>query len=351
MLYYLLVAVVAIFIFGIVVFLHELGHFATAKHCGIKVNEFAIGMGPTIFKLVKGETTYAIRLLPIGGFVSMEGEDADSPDERSFQRAPVYKRLIVILAGVFMNFVLGFTVLAILTATGDAMASRTVALVTDTSTGIEVGDTIIKVNGRHCFIVSDLFYEFARTQNGTFDLTVKRNGETVQLHNINFGTVIATDENGEVIYENGEPYEYLDIGFKVLPIEKNIFTVMQQAFYTTISYARLIALSFADLLMGRVAINQLSGPVGIVSEIGKAVSVGWSSVFSMLALISINLGVLNLLPFPALDGGRAVLLLIEAVRRKPLPRKYEAAINLAGLALLMCLMLVVSFNDIFKLFT
>ena len=347
-----LMIIVAILVFGVVIFVHELGHFLVAKKSGIKVNEFALGMGPALFSFTRGETKYALRLFPIGGFVSMEGEDEDSSDPRSYMNAPVYKRLLVILAGALMNLILGFLVLVILTASGGPMASRTVSRVYDESTGLQVGDTILKINGRTCFTMNDMMYEFARTQNGQFDLLVRRDGNKVQLTNVEFPVVEAVDEEtGEPVLDEttGQPYTYLDVSFAVLPLEKNVFTVMQQAFYTTLSYARLIYLTFFDLIFGRVAVNNLSGPVGIVEQIGKAVAIGWRSVLQLLALITVNLGVVNMLPLPALDGGKMLLLIVEGIRRKPLNRRFEIAVNMAGFVLLMGLMALVTVNDIARL--
>ncbi len=347
-----LMIVAGILVFGTVIFVHELGHFLVAKKSGIKVNEFAMGMGPVLFRFQKGETQYALRLFPIGGFVSMEGEDEDSDEPRSFTRAPVYKRMLVIIAGAFMNMVLGFLVLVLLVASGGAMASRTVAEVSDPATGLQVGDTILKINGRSCFTMSDILYEFARTQNGTFDLQVRRDGKKVELREVQFPVAEAVDEGtGETVVDEttGKPYTYLDISFKVLPLAKNPWTVVQQAFFTTLSYTRLIYLTFFDLILGRVPINNLSGPVGIVEQIGKAAIIGWRNVLQLLALISVNLGVMNMLPLPALDGGKALLLAVEGIRRKPLNRRFEIAVNTAGFVLLMGLMVLVTFNDILRL--
>lgn len=403
---FVLMIVVAAFVFGAVIFVHELGHFAVAKWSGIKVNEFAMGMGPTIYKVKKGETTYALRLLPIGGFVSMEGEDEESQDERSYQQAKVWRRFLVIIAGAVMNIVLGFfaclllvslgaglelptaalialivmgvlavavIILAVLKKLGakkaalitaglalaafftltsfggrGMLASRTIAVFEEgastEATGLQVGDTITKVNGRTAFIYSDLLYEFARTQNGTVNLTVKRDGQDVELKGVVFQTQEVADE------DTGETYTTMTRDFKVKGIEKNFFTLTREAANTTISFARLVYLGLFDLITGNAAVNQLTGPVGIVSEIGKAVSYGWQSVAQILALISVNLGVVNMLPLPALDGSKALLLIVEGIRRKPLNPKYEIAINATGFVLLMLLMLLVSFNDIRRLF-
>ncbi|MDL2253427.1 site-2 protease family protein [Ruminococcaceae bacterium OttesenSCG-928-I18] len=347
-----LMILVAVLVFGAVIFIHELGHFLFAKKSHIKVNEFALGMGPTLFSFKKGETKYALRVLPIGGFVSMEGEDGESEEPRSFQRAPVRRRLLVIAGGALMNFVLGFLALCLLIATGGPIASKTVSRVSDEGTGLQVGDIFLEINGRHAFIMNDMSYEFARTQNGTFDLLVRRDGEKVHLTDVSFPVVEAVDEQtGEPIIDEttGEPYTYMDVGFAVLPVEKNFFTVVREAFLTTLSYGRLIYLTLFDLIVGRVPINQLSGPVGIVDQIGKAIAIGWRSVVQLLALISINLGIMNLLPLPALDGGKLLLLAVEGVRRKPIAPKYEVAINMAGFAMLMGLMVFVTFNDITRL--
>lgn len=342
----------AVLVFGAVIFFHELGHFIAAKSSGIKVNEFALGMGPTLFKIVRGETTYALRLLPIGGFVSMEGEDEESSDEHSFQRVPIWRRVIVTIAGAFMNVVLCLVLLILLVSTGSPYwAGREIALVENESLGLQVGDVITHINGRRAFTFSDLDYEFLRTQNGTFDITVKRDGEKVVLEDVAFDTEVLYEEDGSPVMNEatGEPFEMLVFGFKVYRVDKSVGTVLQESFNTTLSYSRLIYLSLFDLVTGRTPINQLSGPVGIVSEISRAVAVGWRPLANLMALISINLAVVNMLPLPALDGGRTLLLIVEAIRRKPIPQKYEAIINVAGFALLMCLMLVISFNDIRRL--
>lgn len=333
----------ALFVFGLVVFVHELGHFVTAKMSGIKVNEFAIGMGPTLFHFGKGETKYALRLFPIGGFVSMEGEDEESNDERSYTRAPLKNRILVIIAGGVMNLILGFVILTILVSNEHAITSRTVAeFLPNASTqasGLQVGDEIVGVNGRRCFIANDLIYEFLRTQNGIADLEVIRSGQRITLDNVKFDTQPTEDENLKTIV----------IDFRVLPIEKTPITVVKEAGLWTCSLARMVFLSVMDLITGRVAVNTLAGPVGVVSVISDAVSYGWDSLAMVMALITINLGVFNLLPVPALDGGKLFLLLVEAIRRKPIPEKYEIFINSAGFVLLMGLMAFATFNDIAKL--
>ena len=334
---------VSILVFGSVIFIHELGHFATAKFCGIKVNEFSIGMGPALLRHQRGETLYALRLLPIGGYVSTEGEHEASEDERSFSKAKVWKRFLVVAAGAVMNMLLGFIVLVFLVSQQSAITSRTVSQFAENAasqaSGLQIGDEILAVNGRRCFIADDLVYELARTQDATASMTVLRDGEKVELE-VQFDTQELEDGLVGMI-----------IDFKVLPIEKTPLNVVKEAALWTCSLARMIFLSLVDLVTGRVAINNLTGPVGIVSVISEAASIGWEPILLILAMITINLGIFNLIPFPALDGGKLVLLLVEGIRRKALPEKYEIYINLAGFAVLIGLMLFVTYNDIARLIT
>lgn len=340
---FLLTIVISVLVFSAVIVIHELGHFLTAKISGIRVNEFSLGMGPQLLHFQKGETTYSIRLLPVGGYVSMEGEDEASEDPRSFQRAPVSRRILVTVAGAVMNLLLGFVVLLVVVCMQDSILSRTVGgFYPDAVTqqqGLQVGDTILAVNGRRCFIANDVSYEFARTQNNTADLTVLRDGKEVQLKGIQFDT--RTDDNGGT---------YMVIDFMVYPVEKTVGNVLSEAARWTLSFARMVALSIGDLVTGRVAVNNLSGPVGIVQAIGEATSYGVQSLLLLLGLITVNLGVFNLLPVPALDGGRLVFLLLEAIRRRPVAQKYEIAVNVAGFVFLIGLMCFATFNDITRLF-
>ncbi|MBE6886973.1 MAG: RIP metalloprotease RseP [Ruminococcaceae bacterium] len=329
-------------VFGSVIFIHEFGHFAVAKLSGIKVNEFSMGMGPRLFGFKKGETDYSLRALPIGGFVAMEGEDEESDAEGAFNRAPVQNRIAVVVAGAVMNLVLGFVVLVFLTSQQTAITSRTISMfhegaVTQQS-GLQVDDEIIAVNGRRCYIANDIIYEFARTQNGEADLTVRRNGEVVKLDNVQFETY--TDEND---------IKQLVIDFYVYPREKTFSSVIDEASKWTMSLARMVFLSLVDLITGNVAINQMSGPVGIVTVISEAATMGLENVLMILALITINLGIFNLVPFPALDGGRLLFLLIELVRGKPINQKYEIVVNTAGMAILLTFMAFVTFSDITRL--
>ena len=331
----------ALLVFGIVVFIHELGHFMTAKACGIIVHEFSIGMGPKLFGFHRKGTDYSIRALPIGGYVLMEGENEESENENSFCKASIGKRILVTVAGAIMNLLLGFVILIIVVSSQKGILSRTVGeFYPNAATqkqGLQVGDTLLAVNGRRVFIANDISYEFARTQNATADLTVLRNGEKVELENVVFDTA----------QEDGNSYMVMD--FKVYPLQKTVGNILSESFRWTISLSRMVVLSVIDLFSGRVSVNQLSGPVGIVQSIGQATSMGLIPLLILMALLTVNLGIFNLLPIPALDGGRLLFLLIELIRRKPLPQKYEIAVNAAGFLLLIGLMLFATFNDITRI--
>ena len=340
---FIIQALATIIVFGLVIFIHEFGHFAVAKLSGIKVNEFSLGMGPRVFGFKKGETDYSLRALPIGGFVAMEGEDEESDEENAFNKAPVQSRIAVVVAGAVMNLVLGFVVLVFLTSQQSAITSRTISMFHDGATtqqsGLQVDDEIIAVNGRRCYVANDLIYEFARTQNGVADLTVRRNGEIVKLNDVEFETY--TDEDG---------IKQMVIDFYVYPQEKTFSSVINEAAKWTVSLARMVFLSLVDLVTGNVAINQMSGPVGIVTVISEAASLGLNNVLMILAMITINLGIFNLVPFPALDGGRLLFLLIELLRGKPINQKYEIIVNTAGMFMLLTFMAFVTFSDITRLF-
>lgn len=336
-----LVALACVFVFGMVIFIHELGHYCAAKFSGITVIEFALGMGPTVLYKVKNGTRYALRLLPIGGAVTMEGEDEESAKPGSFTQAPVGNRILVTVAGAVMNLLLGFVVLVVVTCMEPNIISSQVAEfhegASTQASGLMVNDTIVAVNGRRCYITNDIMYEFARTQNGTADLTVVRNGKKVELPQVVFET---KEENG---------MKQLVVDFKVYAEEKTLANIIKEAGNTTLSYVRLVVVSLFDLLTGRVAVNQMSGPVGIVTIISQATGYGLQYVLQIMALITVNLGVFNLVPFPALDGGRLMFLLLEVVRKKPINQKFEIIVNAAGFMLLMLLMLFVAFNDVTRL--
>ena len=357
----------ALLIFGAVIAIHEFGHFAMAKFCGVQVNEFSIGMGPALIKTYRKGTQYTLRLLPVGGFVALEGEESPEstqaeggnedaapaiPPEVLAQRtgkplneAAVWQRMLVMAAGAVMNFVLGFVVLLLLISLrSEPITSKVIYAVEDNAlcgqTGLQAGDEIVAVNGRHCFVANDMLYELMRTESYRAAFTVRRDGKLVELPDVQFDT-----------WQDAQGQTHMTLGFTVYGLKKTPKNVLKEAANSVIYYGRIIYTSLADLLRGRESINDLSGPVGIVTAIGQAASYGWEDVFELLALITINLGVLNLLPFPALDGGKIVFLLIEAVTGHAVPEKIQGSLTVAAFALLFGLMLFATYNDIVRLVT
>lgn len=338
-----LIILVGILCFGVIIFVHELGHFIVAKLSKVTVLEFSIGMGPKIFSWGK-TTKYSLRALPVGGFVRMEGEDEESESEGSFNKAPIINRILIILAGAFMNLVLGFIIILIIISSQDAITSRTIAKFEENAitqqTGLQVGDTLYSLNGRRLLVADDLFYEMIRVEDGIADITVIRDGEKVELENVQFK--YQTDENGNNI---------IQVDFWVVGEPKTVGNVLSESGRELLSTMRLVWVSLIDILSGRVAVSSLSGPVGIVAVVGEALSVSFMSLLNLMALITVNLGIFNLLPIPALDGGKLWFLAYEGITKKKPNPKVETALTLVGMALLIGLMLFVTFNDITRLFS
>lgn len=340
--------VIAILAFCVIIIIHELGHFTAAKLCGIQVNEFAVGMGPVILRKKGRETNYVIRLLPIGGSVSMEGEQDSSDNPRAFNRKPVWQRMIVILAGPIMNLILGFFVAMIYVCTISNIVTTTVSVVNDIpgiTSQLMVGDEIVSVENTTVWTTFDIQYKMqnngGRTdENGNLllDFKVKRGGELIALKDVQFKVETDNNGNSDVIYS-----------FYVQPLERNFLTVIEYSGRETASISRMIMFTLADLFKGKYGLKDLSGPVGTVTVVSQSVSYGLPSFCYLFAFITINVGVFNLLPIPALDGCRFLFLVIEAIRRKPLKPEIEGVVHLVGFGLLMVLMLVVTFGDISKL--
>lgn len=339
--------IVAVLFFGLIIFIHELGHFTFAKLFKVKVNEFAMGMGPTIFKKKGKETTYALRLLPIGGFVSMEGEDEESEDDRSFSKKPCWQRIIIVAAGAVMNLLLGLVICICINATQELIATPVVADFREdavsVSSGLEKNDKIVKIDNHSVSSYMDLSFLMMRDKDGVMDITVKRDGEKVLLEDVEF-------QMREL--EDGTKAMYFD--FIVYGVKPTFGNVITAAAGETLSIIKVVYLSLFDLVTGQYGLNDLSGPIGTVTYIADAATDAgqtrdFSTLFLIMALITINIGVFNLLPLPALDGGRLFFMAIELIRRKPIKQKYESWVHAAGLALLILLMLVISASDIFKL--
>ncbi len=324
-----------------------MGHFSFAKLFKVKVNEFALGMGPAIFKKKKGETTYALRLLPIGGYVSMEGEDEESTDENAFNKKKVWQKFIIVAAGAIMNLILGVVIVATCLAMDDLVGTTQIIDFHENAisqqTGLQKGDELLEIDGKKVFSDMDISFLMSRSDDGVFDMTVRRNGEKVELSGVTFST------------QKQDGYTLITYDFVILGKEPTIFNVVGNAFRQTASIGRLVWLSLFDLVTGKFGLSDLSGPVGTVNILADVTSsavesrANLISALTLMAFVSINIGIFNLLPLPALDGGRLFFLFIEGIRRKPINPKYEGYVHGAGLALLLLLMVVITFNDIVNL--
>ncbi len=406
-----LIAVVALLLFIMVIMIHEFGHFIFAKLFGVKVNEFAIGMGPTLISKKKGDTTYSLRLLPIGGFCAMEGEDEESDDERSFQSRKVWQKIIIVAAGAVFNIILGLVFMLIIEGQQPMYASRTIAnfvptavsdsdylanpngddyffsedgvdfmpivpegtadkeegtvayseieghkkgsifrSATSSKSGLQEGDQIYAVDGYRAFCFQDAYFAMSIDEDGVMDFDVIRDGKKVHIKDVTFDRVPGTGV--------AKSMDVTVLDFQVYGVKRTFGTLMQSTLLQSQYFVRSVYKSLLCIITGRVGFNQMSGPVGIASMIGEVAEQGFAdsfmsgitSILYIMALITFNLGIVNLLPLPALDGGRLVFLIIEAIRRKPINPKYEGIVHAVGIVLLMILMVVITFNDIWKLF-
>ena len=342
----------AILIFGVLIAVHEFGHFSVAKLCGVKVNEFAIGMGPAIWTKQKGETLYALRAIPLGGYCAMEGEDEDSGDPRAFVVQPAWKRILILCAGSFNNFLLGLIVIFCLYLGATAFVAPTIASFVEgcpyeSAEGLQVGDRFVKVDGHRIYQYYDVG-DFLRKGNGVYDLVLERDGKRVVLNDFAMKPQLYEGQEKELFGFN--------FGF-----DQATFPVkLRYSWDTAMEFGRMVWMGLSQLVHGEVGLREMSGPVGIVdlmAETGESAESTSDAIYDILylgAFIAVNLAMMNMLPIPALDGGRVFLLLvtlvIETVTRKKLNPKYEAWIHAGGMALLLTLMAVIMFNDIVKLF-
>ncbi len=329
-------------VFGVMIFIHEFGHFITARMCGVAVKEFAIGMGPTLFswKSKKYDTKYGLRLLPIGGFVSMVGEDEESDDSRAFCNKKIPQRMLIVVAGAVMNLILGFLLVMILVFSQGPLASNVIAAFDDNAVSqqkLQIGDEVVKVGNAYIHTGEELVYEVMNKGYEPIDLTVIRNGEKIVLEDVNFGTF---DESGAT---------FGSYDFKVKAEARTFGTLIKHTFFRSVSTVKMVYDSLLGLITGRFGMEAVSGPVGVVEVVGDAAKMGWQNLLYIVAVLTINLGVFNMLPFPALDGGRFLFLIIEAIRRKPINKKVESYINFAGIVILFAFMIFVTFKDILKL--
>ena len=347
----------AILIFGLLIAVHEFGHFITAKLCGVRVNEFSIGMGPLIWHKEKGETLYSFRAFPVGGLCAMEGEDEDTGDERSFVRQGFFKKFLILAAGSLMNFLSGVLILLVLYSSATAFMVDTVAGLAPEfertgENGLMEGDRFYKVDGYRTYVSGDarLFLSYA---DDSVDIEVVRDSRHIVLEDVRRQTYTSMD---------GTPYT--GFGVYVVPeaIPANLGVKLQYTWYQAIDFVQTVWFSLAQLVTGGAGMEDMSGPVGIVSTITQVgteaqesggVLAALRSILYFGALLAVNLAVMNLLPIPALDGGRIFFLLIDAIAlllfKRTVPEKYQAFVNTAGFVLLMGFMLLITFKDVFQI--
>lgn len=343
----------AILLFGVLVGVHELGHFAAAKACGVKVEEFALGMGPAILQKQKGETVYSLRCIPFGGFCAMAGEDEESDDPRAFMNQAAWKRIIILVAGAAMNFLLGLLIVIILYSNAYAFRSAEITGFMDgcpyeSSEGLHVGDRFYKIDGHRIYQYYDVS-DFLSQGDGTYDLIVLRDGKKVKLENF---VLTPLDYPGQTqkMYGFYFGYDEATLGVK-----------LENSWNTTMEFGRWVWLGLKELVRGDVGMKDMAGPVGIVDmmaetgEQAESTADALYSIFYFTAFIAVNLAIMNMLPIPALDGGRVFLLIvtwiIETISKKKLDPKYEGYIHAAGMVLLLGLMAVIMFNDIIRIVT
>ena len=374
------VFVLTVIVFGVLIFVHELGHFLACRIFGVKVNEFAIGMGPKLisFKGKKSSTVYSIRVLPIGGFNNIEeeipgqksGKESGEEDihgeafpfgnpesdttavtaeikkgQYAFSSRPVWQRMIIIVAGAAMNLLLGFLLMTIVVLRTDNYASTTIYSFYDVESGAEIsefsglksGDEILKVGKRRVHTGDELVYAVFADGAQNLDITVLRDGQKIVIEDVTF----PTGNEAGIIYGIRN--------FIVYAEEKNFVNTVKQAYFGSISSMTQVFDSLKGLITGKYGIQHISGPIGIGEVIGQAAKLGIDSLLMISVLLSMNLGIFNLLPIPGLDGGKFVFLAIEGIRRKPLPRQIEENATMVGMMLLFALIIVVAFKDIFTL--
>lgn len=409
---------IAVLFFGVIITIHEFGHFIFAKLFGVKVNEFAIGMGPTIFKKQGKETKYALRLFPIGGFVSMEGEEEESEDSRAFCNQKTWKRMIIIAAGATFNLILGIIVCFFLVGSEDLAGTNEILKFYDTAIsnqegGLQEGDKIISIDGKRVFSDYDITFLMQRNSSGIYSFVVERDGVKTELPEVHFGrrtggnfsysedctisdlsskikgfglkdgdkiigvngeavtkgeeliATIGKDEDYKIDFTVERQGEKIDVqgvkmavvtvfDFVILGEDKTFANMTATAFGYALSMGRMVYLSLFDLLSGQYGMNDIAGPIGTISVITdiaqeSIATVDWSRLLMIMAMITINIGLFNLLPVPALDGGHLFFMVFELIFRKKIPQKYESFIHAAGLVILLGFMALISASDIWKL--
>ncbi len=336
----------AILVFGFLIFIHEFGHYLCARACGVGIKEFSIGMGPRIggWTSKRSDIQYSIRALPFGGYVSMLGEDEESDDERSFSKKKIWQRMLIILAGPMMNLVIGLLAMTVMVSSAGALYSTEVeyrelsGIAISEANGLRNGDELLKIGSVRVHTRYEVTYEIMRQGYEAIDVTVKRDGETVKLDKVLF----PSREVDGMVFGAVDFYGGTD--------DFTLGNILKHSYFRSVSTVKMVIDSLIDLIGGRYGMEALSGPVGMTQTIGESVAGGFQSFLYIFVIITINLGVFNLLPIPALDGGRFLFLTVEAVIRRPLNPKIEGYIHAVALLLLLGLAAVVTFNDIIRLF-
>ena len=330
---------IAILFFELIIIIHEGGHFVAARLMKIKVNEFSIGMGPKLIQFKKGDTKYTLRLILFGGYCAMEGESEDSDDENSFAKKKVWRRFFVVVAGALMNLILGFLVIVIMLSSGSLIGTTEIAKFDDkavSSATLKQGDIIKSIDGMRVYTSTDVTTGLSRSGDDTLDMTVLRDGKTLDLK----------------VKFNMEKYEgrnFINMDFWLVGNKKTVGGVIKESFKEWVSFTRMVFLSVHDMIVGKYGLSDLAGPVGTVSVVSTAVKTSAYSMLRIMALLTINVGLFNLFPIPALDGWRLFLLIFEGIFKRKLPDKWDWSINAVGLVLLLGLMCVITFSDITKL--
>ena len=302
-------------------------------------------MGPKLIskRSKKSGILYSVRAFPIGGFVSMAGEDEESGDVNALNRKPVWQRMVITVAGAAMNLIIGFILMTVVVITSTSIGGTTILRFAEDNTlseqsGLMIGDEIVKVGDTRVHIASELAYEIMRNGVEPLDITVRRDGEIVEIKDVQFPTII----------EQGIQFGMTD--FIVLAEEKTFANVIEQSFYRSISTVKMIWQSLIDLITGRYGLEQMSGPVGITAVVSEVAKSSFTDYLYLVVVITINLGIFNLLPLPALDGGRLIFQIIELIRRRPVKPEFEGYVHFIGIVLLMLLMVVITFKDVMNLF-
>lgn len=323
----------AVIIFGLLIMMHEFGHFFVAKSVGIKVNEFSVGMGPVLLQRKKGETDYSVRALPIGGFVKMEGEDENSEDERSFTQKPIWAKILVTAAGSFMNFIFAMILVMVLMYANGVPSTVVGQLVNNgpaKAAGIINGDKIVQIDDKKINKWEDITDAVSKSTGGKILITVERNGQTKQLT-----TVVIKEKTGRKVIGIYPQYK------------KDLVTAVKNGFVNTFVWTGAMLHSFVGLITGAISTKEVVGPIGIINVVGQVANTGQIlNLIGLTAMISLNLAILNLLPIPALDGGRLLFLVVQGVIGRKLDPEKEGFIHFIGFVFLIGIMILVTFKDI-----